>query len=212
MKKICIKCHRELEISSFRKDKSRKDGFHPYCKECQLLYRRKDDKNLVRIEGERRRHQKYNRSDKGKKLNNERLRRLRSENPERYRTYSQRGTRKRIESGKQAVYHKLKCDTDINYRIGQRLRVRVYHALKGKTKSIKTLTLLGCSIEQLKQHLELQFTEGMSWDNYGKWHIDHIKPCDSFNLENQEEQLKCFHYTNLQPLWAKDNLSKSNKL
>ena len=51
----------------------------------------------------------------------------------------------------------------------------------------------------------------MSWGNYGKWHVDHIRPCASFNLVNEEEQKKCFHYTNLQPLWAKDNLSKGSK-
>jgi len=61
--------------------------------------------------------------------------------------------------------------------------------------------------------LETKFLEGMDWDNYGiyGWHIDHIKPCSLFNLENIEEQKKCFHYTNLQPLWAIDNLKKGNK-
>ena len=63
----------------------------------------------------------------------------------------------------------------------------------------------------LQCYLEGKFTEGMTWENHGKWHIDHIKPCCSFNLEDEEEQKKCFHYTNLQPLWATDNLVKSGK-
>ena len=85
--------------------------------------------------------------------------------------------------------------------------------MAGTSKSAATLELLGCSVEELKKHLENQFIKGMTWNNYGLhgWHIDHIKPCASFDLTKEEEQRKCFHYTNLQPLWAKDNLSKSNK-
>lgn len=60
--------------------------------------------------------------------------------------------------------------------------------------------------------LEQQFTEGMTWENYGEWHVDHIRPCVSFDLSIPEQQQECFHYTNLQPLWAKDNLQKSDKI
>lgn len=62
--------------------------------------------------------------------------------------------------------------------------------------------------KQLKKHLEIKFTKGMSWENYGKWHVDHIKPCAKFDLTKESEQRKCFHYTNLQPLWAIDNFKK----
>ena len=72
------------------------------------------------------------------------------------------------------------------------------------------MKLVGCSIEKLKQHLESQFKEGMTFSNYGKWHIDHIRPCTSFDLSKLDEQYKCFHYTNLQPLWAEENLRKSS--
>ena len=102
---------------------------------------------------------------------------------------------------------------DVVFKIRTNLARRINHSVKKGFKSNKTLELLGCSPEDLKKHLEVQFTEGMTWDNYGirGWHIDHIVPCASFNLSNPEEQKKCFHYTNLQPLWWYDNLSKSNK-
>ena len=109
------------------------------------------------------------------------------------------------------LYNKLKRQLDINFRISDSLRHRIWKALKGICKSKKTLELLGCSVAELKQHLEKKFTEGMSFDNYGKWHIDHIRPCAKFDLSKGEEQKKCFHYTNLQPLWAEENLKKGVK-
>lgn len=97
---------------------------------------------------------------------------------------------------------------DINFQISSNLRSRIWHTIQRNSKSAKTIELLGCSIQELKLYLESQFTEGMTWENYGTWHIDHIKPCASFNLIKEEEQKQCFHYTNLQPLWAVDNLIK----
>ena len=93
------------------------------------------------------------------------------------------------------------------------MRSRVWGALKHyETRRDKqhTMEYVGCSIEALRTHLENQFTEGMTWDNPGEWHIDHIKPCASFNLDIEEERHACFHYTNLQPLWGPDNLRKSD--
>ena len=75
---------------------------------------------------------------------------------------------------------------------------------------ISSSDLLGCSIQDARRYLEDQFTKGMSWENHGEWHIDHRKPCASFDLTNVEEQRVCFHYTNLQPLWASENLSKQD--
>ena len=72
---------------------------------------------------------------------------------------------------------------------------------------------MGCTLDQFKRHIENLWLDGMSWENYGKkgWHIDHILPCASFDLADPEQQRKCFHYTNLQPLWATDNWSKGCK-
>lgn len=103
-------------------------------------------------------------------------------------------------------------NNNINHKIAVLLRNRLNKALKRKTKSGSAVNNLGCSIEFLKTYLESKFTEGMTWENQGKWHIDHIKPLCSFNLENKEELLKACHYTNLQPLWAKDNLRKGSKI
>jgi hypothetical protein len=97
--------------------------------------------------------------------------------------------------------------------IRRRLRSRVNRVLTGKLKSAPTLTLLGCSLEQFKSHLESQFTRGMNWKNYGRsWHIDHKEPCSSFNLSNPPEQRRCFHYSNLRPLGAKENWSKHARI
>lgn len=101
---------------------------------------------------------------------------------------------------------------DINFKILSYLRSRLSSVLKNNFKSKSTMKLLGCSLDFLKQYLEFQFKKGMSWSNYGKWHIDHIKPCASFDLSKPNEQHKCFNYINLQPLWAIDNLRKKDKI
>lgn len=107
---------------------------------------------------------------------------------------------------------KERLQTDTNYKLKCYLRNQLYRVLNNKFKSKSTLELLGCSLEEFKKYFESKFIKGMSWNNYGKWHIDHIKPCASFNLINEEEQKKCFHYTNLQPLWKIDNLRKGKSL
>lgn len=101
---------------------------------------------------------------------------------------------------------------DIEFRILCNLRKRIWKVLKGNNKSSQTIKLIGCSFNFLKRHLELQFKNGMTWSNYGKWHIDHIKPCASFDLSKIEEQTKCFNWKNLQPLWARENIIKKDKI
>ena len=112
-------------------------------------------------------------------------------------------------------YQLKKRKTDLDYRILTTMRARVSNMVSGKSnKYHKTLELLGCSIEELKIYLESKFQPGMTWDNYGRygWHIDHIHPVGKLVLTDPEQLKKACHYTNLQPLWAKDNLSKGAKI
>ncbi len=113
---------------------------------------------------------------------------------------------------RQRVRRLKRRQVDPQYGLLCSLRSRVYNVMKGNTKSFAILELLGCSLKELKKHIENQFQKGMSWENYGfyGWHIDHIIPCSKFNLIDPEQQKTCFNYSNLQPLWAIDNLRKSN--
>jgi hypothetical protein len=95
-----------------------------------------------------------------------------------------------------------------NMRERARAALRLGHAIKNQG----TLDLIGCGIDFLKGFIEAKFEIGMTWDNYGEWHIDHIIPCVAFDLSNHEAQKECFHYSNLQPLWAEINLAKSDRL
>lgn len=114
---------------------------------------------------------------------------------------------RRVNLRKKNKYH-----SNIGFRLKENVVSRINLALKNKTKSARTEKLLGCTIEELKIYLESKFKEGMSWDNRSAWHIDHIIPCVSFDLSKEEEQKKCFHYTNLQPLWARENILKGSKI
>jgi hypothetical protein len=98
---------------------------------------------------------------------------------------------------------------DPTFRMVVSFRARLYKAVKRKTTG--SFELLGCSAEALKIHLESLFSPGMSWENYGDWHIDHRRPCASFDLSDPEQQKACFHFSNLQPLWKEDNLRKGAK-
>lgn len=100
-----------------------------------------------------------------------------------------------------------------NYYISKLLRHRIWVVLKGVKKSKPTLTMLGCTLEQFRQHMQAQFKRGMAWNNMGShWHIDHIIPCSAFDLSKPEQQAICFHYTNMQPLEAFRNRKKHAKI
>ena len=162
-----------------------------------------------------------------RELMNQRTREWRQRNPDTVKEYNQQWYSKHKDSEiqrskKWKLENKDKANqrtrqrtkTDSQFRLSRNLRKRIVKALRGISKSKHTVELLGCSIEFLKSYLESQFAEGMTWSNYGVhgWHVDHIMPCDSFDLTKPEEQAKCFHYTNLQPLWAEDNLSKGSSI
>ena len=113
-----------------------------------------------------------------------------------------------------AHYYVRRRHSDPCFKIVTNLRNRINSLLRkcamGKTTG--TITLIGCTSAELKDHLEARFLPGMSWKNHGKWHIDHIRPCASFDLTDPEQQRECFHYTNLQPLWAADNIRKGARI
>lgn len=115
---------------------------------------------------------------------------------------------------KRNTQEKNKRENDIIYKLIHNLRCRTntYFKKKNIDRKSKTFEIIGCSSIFLKEHLEKQFTEGMSWDNHGRfgWHIDHIIPLSSANTD--EEIYKLCHYTNLQPLWWQENLSKGIKI
>jgi len=195
MNKTCGKCKINKSTDQFHKDSSKISGFTSYCKECKTLYRKNN------IEQFRARKLKWYQKKKLQKSLIPKQKKIKDKN------------QKPAYKLKRKEKERLQRQTDLNFRMLGNLRTRIYHAMKKDTKGKKTKELLGCSIQELKIYLESKFREGMSWDNYGKygWHIDHIIPCSMFDLTNLEQQKKCFHYSNLQPLWAVDNLKKYNK-
>jgi len=218
--KECTKCGEVKAFSEYSKNSRNKNtGLQPKCKSCNSLYHseNRDDRN-------KRMNKYYHKnadylSIKGKEYYNENKEEIlqkckdyRIKNKKRlkeyFKTYKQKNLRKINEGAK------LRKKEDPSFRIKCNLRSRLSVVLKGSKKSSTTEKLLGCSYEYARQHIESQFTEGMTWDNYGLhgWHIDHIMPCASFDLSDPEQQRECFHYTNLQPLWAEDNLKKSDKI
>ena len=147
-------------------------------------------------------------SDKNRSVLNAKAAKWRAENPDKAKESCRKYRLKN--KAARAAYMRKKRQTCWFTKISGRVRSRLNEALRAvmARKTSSTTILLGCSIPELKAHLESQFREGMTWDNHGKWHIDHIIPCSSFNLLDPSEQYKCFHYTNLQPLWAHENLRK----
>jgi len=191
--KKCSKCEEYKELNNFYKDKNKLFNRASVCISC--------DKNRKRIHRKNNREHYLEYAKIYRKNNKDKIKQYDLVNKNRINENRRKNRKKRRQlDPKFAITHSLRC--------------RLRSVLAGQSKSLSTLSLLGCSVEYLIQHLESQFTDGMTWDNYGLhgWHIDHIIPCSSFDLTKEEEQRKCFHYTNLQPLWAKDNLSKSDKI
>lgn len=187
--KKCSKCGKRKKIERFVKNTRSNDGYRTDCKECHNLYhaRRKSNPEYMARRSEN--------TKKWKKGNPERVKEIKSASDKRCRPHIR-------------AYMQQKRDTDIQYRLALRLRIRLWHALKGKTKGGSAVRDLGCTIPQLMKQLESKFKPGMTWDNYGKWHIDHIKPLIKFDLTDRLQLKIACHHSNLQPLWGEDNLSK----
>jgi len=200
--KKCIICNKKFEL----------DYLHPYQKYCSLKCWRKFYYQINKIKLLKRcKKWQTNNTEKYNKYRKKYNKNHKKEQAIYWKKYYQKYKNKILK--RRRIYNKkynlLKRKTNINYKILQNLRKRIWDALKNNYKSETTINLVGCSIDKLKQHIENKFKVDMNWKNYGKWHIDHIKPCASFNLSKPSEQKKCFHYKNLQPLWANENLRKN---
>lgn len=163
---------------------------------------------------------------KNKKKYNKRAKEYRKENKEELKKYFKdyreknkeliKERRKRYyQNNKERVNKKTleQKNKNPNIKIAHSLRNRMIKALNGTSKSASTQKLLGCSFDEFRTYLETKFYGEMSWENYGSyWHIDHVVPCASFDLTLKEEQEKCFHFSNMQPLTAEENLSKGKKV
>lgn len=111
-------------------------------------------------------------------------------------------------------YTKRKKAQNPAFRIACNLRKRLSFLVRkaSATKTKQTLALLGCPLKSFLLYLESLWQPGMSWENYGDWHVDHIMPCAIFDLTNPEHQVRCFHFSNLQPMWALDNIRKGDRV
>lgn len=127
--------------------------------------------------------------------------------PERHDVESFRAKQEEKKS-KRRAWKKNYMNSSESRRIERATRARVHSATTGKTASISGMPF---AVEQLRDHLQSMFSDGMNWDNYGKWHIDHIKPCSLFKQDDMTEFKECWSLQNLQPMWASDNIKKGNK-
>ena len=173
--------------------------------DCRMRYVRNKEYHLLRAKN-------YRTSEKGKRIRSEYAKKyavLHKE--ERMKRHKELLPRYKDRINKSS---RIRYKNDIQHRVKMALRNRIGRAIKldSGRKLVKTMEMLGCDIAFFKEYIASKFTNGMDWGNYGEWHIDHIIPCSYFDLSKPENQLKCFNYSNMQPLWAKDNLIKNDNL
>ena len=211
---ICKSCKKQYLKNYYQKNKSSlKEKSRKYyldnkdaCKQSHKEYYRKNFKQVQDY------YKKYNNDNRDAIIKKKELYRLKNR-----KTLNDKAKEYRASNPKSSgKYHKNRRNNDLNYKLRCNLSSRIRIALKHQNtnKSNNTITLLGCSIKEFRIYLERQFEEGMSWNNHGKfgWHMDHIKPCASFDLTDPKQQEECFHYSNYQPLWWNENLSKGAKV
>lgn len=205
--KVCSRCKQPKQFNQFSKDKSSKNGLKSGCKSCIKEYR---VKNAIMIAEKLKEYGKNNTDKISKqkkayyKINANKIKKLRKE-------YYESNASKIIERSKK--YSKEKLKSDPLYKLSENIRNLVRNSFKRNTKNFhknsSTVILLGCTIPELRDHLQKKFQPGMAFENHGEWHIDHIIPLAS--AKTQEEIERLCHYTNLQPLWASDNIRKGKK-
>jgi len=186
--KQCSSCLRELNVSEFSPKKNYKYGVSSKCKECVASYLAEYGKKNRSKLSENQRQYRVQKADQFKEY------------------YNKPEVKARLKAWEKNNPHSKICRI-----IRERTRKILRNALYGK--GIGPISnLIGCTGRELVYHIESQFETGMNWDNRGEWHIDHIIPISSFNLLDPEQRAKASHYTNLRPLWAKDNKAKSDLL
>lgn len=186
--KYCKHCNAEFpktrEHWQFQKAPDCADGIFYRCKDSVRKYQRTDA---------RRAHQKeYRKTEAYKNA---------------YTKYNG-GTKAKVAMKKYKSSDKYKNSI---HPMLSKIRTRLLRALAGEYRSGSAIRDLGCSIDEFKLYIENQFLPGMTWDNHGEWHFDHIQPLSKFDLSNKQEFLQAVNYLNIQPLWASDNISKGNK-
>lgn len=211
--KVCKYCHRELPLDSFPHYKGSKDGHHWQCKECKAKF------NKQRYEKKKEELLEKQKEYYAKRINQPGVREaLRERASVNNKTDAHKKARDKYNAKfstkkKKADYEKRRKREDPSYKIKIILRRRLYNLITSKNlKEFSSLDLLSCSLEFFKKHIESQFEEGMSWDNYGSyWHLDHIVPCAYFNLSDPKQQKICFNWRNFQPLKKEENLKNQTK-
>lgn len=221
--KGCSKCKEVKPLSEFFNSKNTKNGKRPECKVCTKKDNSTRDYSKLKTEYyennkteilKRQRERYKEDSSKKKEYVENNKETIYKKNSDYYKTWYQKNREKKLLSNK--LYDEKRLSEDPEYKLRQRLRSRLTSSLKkyGKVpfKERNIHLLIGCSLAELRLHLEGLFKDDMTWENHGKlWHIDHKKPCSLFNLIDIEEQRKCFHFSNLQPLYAIENLKKNAK-
>lgn len=215
--KICSKCSKTKSVTEFYKSSRNKDGYHYSCKVCDRKYSKKINNPVSVSEKKCRKCNKTKSAEEFSKHSKVKDG-LKNKCKSCVREYNKKNSeyiRKRnleyfhkIDKHKRKFREKIRRKEDPIFRLKNNIRSRTAMAIreKGYTKKSKTQEILGCDWLKLKEHLENQFREGMTWDNYGKWHVDHIIPYACATTE--EQVLKVSKYTNLQPLWEEENLIK----
>lgn len=208
--KTCRKCLNSLSVSLFSLNRNFTDGMEKCCKAC-VKQRNAEQyaKSRVKIL-----HQKKVARAGDKVAFNERAKAYRVANIEKARGYdaAYKSKNKKALHSKTTVYVLKRKKVDSFFAMKLRLRAVVTTAFKrsGFPKSGKTSEILGCEWDSLKIHIERQFPKGMTWENRSEWHIDHIRPIATATTEDDVIALN--HFTNLRPMWAKDNIAKSDKI
>ncbi len=199
-----------------------KKGREAYNKENRDERREKDrdrvkayNEKYTRENKEQIRAQQLGYREERRELIKEKMREYNARPSSKERMRNWREENREVIQAKVTEYHRNRRHNDAEFHLQSVLRGRIRRAIVNQfgKKAFKTMELLGCTTSEAREHLEAQFLPGMTWENFGYrgWQIDHIRPCDSFDLTDPEQQKQCFHYTNLQPLWASDNRQKSNK-